>query len=755
MYNKEHFRKIFSVLLVLTALTILFVLVPRNLVHAQGDISSEVVTELQVTPSDIQDGGKTTVQMNFAENDNRNIQGGDTISITWTRRSDIQFSGFKKTLPLTVNDKEVGTAEITECGATLTFNDDVNNLDNVAGYVSFEVQGRNFTNSSEENTKTGIITAGGKSVSVSVTKPKAGTGSVFYYKTGNMQPNDTSHVNWWLNVNCEKAYADGDVTIKDDIQGGQELENGSFNISVTDYNNQQKDYTVDQFLAEYTESKITINGNHIEVFIPKDRVSNRMFSIYYQTKITDPDQKEFVNNSQVWYHEYGKEEVNGEDNNFSVQNISASAGVTGTVKGELKIFKKVQGTEVGIPGVKFLLENSNGKVIKDGKTKITLETGTDGTVSIKGLPVGKYVVKEISAPDWIDFDPEKTPKLEFEVKETDTEGTLFQIENNVKKISIQVVKQWQSFVGEPINVPENAAVKIELLRNGQSLVPKEEVTLEKGHLTATFSNLDEYDPYGIKYEYTVKEEGENEGSVQYGGNRYSVTYGGTMKDGLTVTNKETTPRKPTIPEEPTTPEQPMTPEKPAEPVTRDIHVTKIWKDHDGNAVTAPTDRIAVALYKDGAPTGETLELNAGNHWSGSFKNIEAADESGSSVDCRYTVKEIGEKNGTVQADGKQYTVIYEGSMGDGFTITNEEEKSETTSSVVKPEHPKKTSNVENQKKPNTAASTTPSKAEKPKASDTASPKTGDEDNPFLYAWIMAISGGLLLLLGMKRKKHTK
>ena len=39
--------------------------------------------------------------------------------------------------------------------------------------------------------------------------------------------------------------------------------------------------------------------------------------------------------------------------NHTVKNISASGGVNGTVRGELKIFKYINGTEIGIPNVTF------------------------------------------------------------------------------------------------------------------------------------------------------------------------------------------------------------------------------------------------------------------------------------------------------------------------------------------------------------------------------------------------------------------
>ncbi|MDQ8781265.1 hypothetical protein RFF84_10630, partial [Streptococcus ruminantium] len=51
-------------------------------------------------------------------------------------------------------------------------------------------------------------------------------------------------------------------------------------------------------------------------------------------------------------------------------------------------------------------------------------------------------LKEISAPAWIDFEPSKAITHEFEVKESDTEGKTFQIENTKKKIDIKVNKEW-------------------------------------------------------------------------------------------------------------------------------------------------------------------------------------------------------------------------------------------------------------------------------------------------------------------------
>ena len=239
----------------LTSFFLAFVMIlgvaPQNVVYAQGDISSIAVTNLQVSPTEIQDGGNTTVRVDFAENENHNIQAGDIITVTWSRETDIQFSGFQKELPLEVKGKNIGTVSIREDGVTITFNSNVNNLDDVEGFISFEVQGRNFTQTSEEDTKIGNITSGDKTVSVNVKKSASGTTNIFYYKTGNMDTADTDHINWWLNANLEKSYVDDAVRIEDEIQDGQELVNDSFLITVTDYNNSSDEFSIREFEQRY------------------------------------------------------------------------------------------------------------------------------------------------------------------------------------------------------------------------------------------------------------------------------------------------------------------------------------------------------------------------------------------------------------------------------------------------------------------------------------------------------------------------
>ncbi len=50
-----------------------------------------------------------------------------------------------------------------------------------------------------------------------------------------------------------------------------------------------------------------------------------VFQLTTKPKLRMNSKKEFVNNSQAWYQEHGKEEVNGKSFNHTVHNINANA----------------------------------------------------------------------------------------------------------------------------------------------------------------------------------------------------------------------------------------------------------------------------------------------------------------------------------------------------------------------------------------------------------------------------------------------
>ncbi|MGE9994374.1 Cna B-type domain-containing protein [Peptoniphilaceae bacterium SGI.137] len=180
----------------------------------------------------------------------------------------------------------------------------------------------------------------------------------------------------------------------------------------------------------------------------------------------------------------------------------------------------------------------------------------------------------------------------------------------------------------------------------------------------------------------------------------------------------------------------VTPWTPMESPTREIKVSKEWKDSEGNKTKAPVNSIEVELYKDGKATGKKVELNATNNWSGVFKNIDVVERLGDTDYYNYTVKEVGENGNTIKIAGKWYKVGNEGNMKDGFVIENKEV-------YVTPEKPNKPEKPQIPEKLIQNASKEPSKN---------SPKTGDGFNLGIYAGVMVLAVWVLTFFGIKIRK---
>ena len=218
--------------------------------------------------------------------------------------------------------------------------------------------------------------------------------------------------------------------------------------------------------------------------------------------------------------------------------------------------------------------------------------------------------------------------------------------------AITVTKEWRDSDGNKIDAPVDS-VTVELYKDGVATGQVQELTKDN-NWTASF----EQQPVsatlgGEAHQYTVKEVGEILNNIQVTGKWYGVGYAGSMKDGFTISNKEKTPWAPMV------------------PPTRSITVTKEWQDSDGNKIDAPVDSITVELYKDGVATGSVQELTKANNWTASFEKLPVSATLGGEAH-QYTVKEVGEISNNIQVAGKWYGVRYEGSVKEGFTITNKE-----------------------------------------------------------------------------------
>ncbi len=378
------------------------------------------------------------------------------------------------------------------------------------------------------------------------------------------------------------------------------------------------------------------------------------------------------------------------------------------------VFSKVNVGGEEIAGAKIQIKDAQGQVVKEWTSKA-------GQSEIIKLKAGTYIFHEEAAPNGylkvtdITFEVDEQGKVTVknangnEVKANENKLTvtdktepvvpptpgekevLFSKVNvggeeiagakiQIKDAQGQVVKEWTSKAGQS---------EIIKLKAGTYIFHEE--AAPNGYLKVTDITF-EVDEQG---KVTVKNADGNE--VKANGNR------------LTVTDKTKSP----------TPETPWTPMIPS---TRNLKVTKKWLGTNGNKITAPVDKIEVELYKDGKATGQKLELNKANSWTGEFKDLKAYESIENSKAYEYTVKEVGENNNSIKLGNKLFKVTYSGNMKDGIEVVN------TESPALSPSIP----------------------SEKPKKSKLA--KTGIETSVSIYSGILAISGGIMLFLKKRNQK---
>lgn len=185
---------------------------------------------------------------------------------------------------------------------------------------------------------------------------------------------------------------------------------------------------------------------------------------------------------------------------------------------------------------------------------------------------------------------------------------VLKVENEARKIKVE--KVWKDADGNAMTAPKGS-ITVTLKRKLNGAVDESfsaALTLTRGNgWKVTYpdeGSLPETDDSsGTPYYYFVTED-----SVPSG---YNVTYSYVDKDGRTQSEGVTADGTATI----TNQQQ-----------TDWLKVTKVWQDSDGKPLTENLPEITVHLYKivnsKGEDTGETLTLNAGNNWSGTFTNLD-------------------------------------------------------------------------------------------------------------------------------------
>ena len=253
--------------------------------------------------------------------------------MTWPSSGTLHGTGFKKTIQLTIDGKYVGDMVIKDGSAKVTFNDGITGLENVRGWGEFEIEGHNDTATDKEHVGKFTIVSGDKTVDLNVKKMATGVNNApFYLKAGDMHADDPDNILWAVTINAMNLEVDGDVRLEDEVQGGHKLDPNSFKITTT---GAKPGYysgatAIEDFKAAFPGSTFTVDASgKFVVTIPKDLINKTGVLIFYRTKVENENQKEFKNNTKVWYQVKGETAVVAKEVNASVANINANGGVDG------------------------------------------------------------------------------------------------------------------------------------------------------------------------------------------------------------------------------------------------------------------------------------------------------------------------------------------------------------------------------------------------------------------------------------------
>ena len=202
------------------------------------------------------------------------------------------------------------------------------------------------------------------------------------------------------------------------------------------------------------------------------------------------------------------------------------------------------------------------------------------------------------------------------------------------KTSLTVTKKWDDAENQDGLRPKT--IKVQLYADGQKLDKEVELS-EDNKWSYTFSDLDEKKD-GKTIQYTV-----NEIEVPEG---YTQTVEATNPGQVVISNTHT-------------------------PSKTKVQVTKKWDDANNQDGIRPAS-ITVRLYKEGAPTDQTLELSEANKWYGNFENL---DVNAAGKALNYTVKEENVPEG--------YTLSIDDKDPAHLVLTNKHEPNVTQVQVTK------------------------------------------------------------------------
>ncbi|BDD38295.1 Cna B-type domain-containing protein [Streptococcus ruminantium] len=436
-----------------------------------------------------------------------------------------------------------------------TFTDYVQNKYNVKGSMQLAA---NFVNSkvrrNEENTFS--ITVSGKVHTIKV-RPNGPTDLKNEKLNKWSKEIGGNRVQWEGRINHEKGSFPDDTVFSDTLalNSPEKFIKETFRLQRVEFDSVGNPIKV---LETISSDKISFSNDDRTVTVNLGNISNQQYYFTYQTSYT-PDTV-IKNNVKLT----SKDKVLAE---HSASYINSSSGGTGSgdLTNKIKIIKvDAENQETKLANAKFKITNvANGK-------EYEVTTNAQGEAVTEKLVAGQYKIKELTAPNGFELNPEETT-----VSVADGKATIQTITNKPIKTSVSVDKKW---IG-----PAKDSATVRLYADDAD-TGKTATLNASNSWKATFNDLRKFHADGKEIKYTIKEDAiEN----------YQSEVTGDMASGFTVTN--TNIEKVSVP------------------------VTKTWNDNNDQDGKRPQS-ITVNLLADGKAI-KSQQVTAENDWKYTFTDL--------------------------------------------------------------------------------------------------------------------------------------
>lgn len=515
---------------------------PKNLISVE--ISSITLTEVNgLTVSECGYWNTYRFNMEFdATRYGKTLKAGDYFEVTLPKEFKFLKEGAENDIELKTPEDEVcAKAHITPNelgGGTLrvTFTNYVEEKPDITCkfYTDVTFAHKHIDKNGGNYTITASVKGGNSEKSVNIkVKPKPGIVNEYFTKWGHTMIG--SDVQWRFRINHNKGHY-SNLVISDElfVNSGnlpskiqyipetfllQEVEYDEYGGTGGKVN---KQYSYDDMKKHITFS----DDNRKFEFRFKDMLGNtdgKQYLFIYNTTYI-PGLK--LRNKGTFQSDQKTKEVKA-----YFQNTQSGGVGQSDLRGRIIIIKQdADNNSVLLPGAEFLVTN-----VSNNQT-FTLTTNQNGEAVSDKLTPGKYTVKEEKAPS-AEYLLDKT---ETEVNVIDDEPVFLVVKNKKNEdITIKATKKWEGI--DPGKEPE---VSFRLSNKGV-LIPNTTRKITSDNQVAEWKVPKYNTTDGEIIPYTVTEvddDGkpiEENGKITIGGNEYTVTYGGTMKDGFVITNKKT------------------------------------------------------------------------------------------------------------------------------------------------------------------------------------------------------------------------